>query len=136
MTYAPPQQWPEEGGYLDSAVELHLVQVQERLLALRKQLEFDDLFTDGPDDPASGEQAVVFAVQFANEQKLAQVRAALASIKDGTYGTCTDCTQPIGRARLAARPFAIRCVACQQLADRQGSQGQGWSIPPSQWLAN
>ncbi len=136
MTYVPPQQWPEEGVYLDSAVELNLVQVRERLLALGKQLESDDPFTDGPDEPASGEQAVVFAVQSANAQKLAQVRAALARIKDGTYGTCADCTQPIGGARLAARPFAIRCVACQQLADRQGAQGNGWSLPPSQWLAN
>lgn len=136
MTYVPPQQWPEEGVYLDSAVELNLVQVRERLMALRKQLEFGDPFTDGPDDPASGEQAVVFAVQSANAQKLAPVRAALARIKDGTYGTCADCTHPIGGARLAARPFAIRCVACQQLADRQGNQGTGWSLPPSQWLAN
>ena len=136
MTYVPPQQWPEEGVYLDSAGELNLVQVRARLTALRKQLEFDDPFPDGPADPASGEHAVVFAVQAANAHKLAQVRAALARINDGTYGTCADCTQPIGGARLAARPFAIRCVACQQLADRQANQGAGWSLPPSQWLAN
>jgi len=135
MTYLSLPHRPEDGGHPDSAVEFDVFQVRERLLALREQLEEGDPYLDGPGDPASGEQAVVFAVQSSNEQKLAQVLAALVSIEQGTYGTCTDCAGPISRARLAARPFALRCVACQQLADRQGNRGNGPSLAASQWLA-
>lgn len=45
--------------------------------------------------------------------ELADVRAALASLNDGTYGTCIDCAQPIDLQRLAAAPSAARCIVCQ-----------------------
>ncbi|AUX70910.1 hypothetical protein CHX26_08530 [Porphyrobacter sp. HT-58-2] len=41
-----------------------------------------------------------------------QVRAALARIENGTYGTCANCGETIPRARLAARPIATRCIKC------------------------
>ena len=135
MTHILRQQRSAEGIH-PAAVELDLFQVRERLLALSEQLEAGDPYLDGPGDPASGEQAVVFAVQSANEQKLAQVRAALQCIEQGTYSTCVDCARPILRARLAARPCAIRCVACQQGADQQSTRGNGWILPTSQWLAD
>jgi DnaK suppressor protein len=43
----------------------------------------------------------------------AQVKAALARIDDGTYGTCVDCGRPIPDARLEVRPEAARCVEDQ-----------------------
>lgn len=42
---------------------------------------------------------------------LAQVRAALAKVEDGTYGTCEVCGRPIGPERLEVRPWAVRCLA-------------------------
>jgi RNA polymerase-binding transcription factor DksA len=136
MTHISLHHRPAEKGQPDRAVELDLFQVREHLLALCAQLEAGDPYLDGPGDPATGEHAVVFAVQSVNEQKLAQVRAALVCVEEGTYGTCVDCTQPIQRDRLAARPFAIRCVACQQAADRLGNQGNGGRRPTSEWLAD
>jgi RNA polymerase-binding transcription factor DksA len=44
---------------------------------------------------------------------LTQVDAALARIRDGSYGECVDCGEPIAPARLRAYPTAQRCVACQ-----------------------
>ena len=44
---------------------------------------------------------------------LAQVDAALARMRDGTYGECADCGEPIAPARLMAYPTAQRCVSCQ-----------------------
>ena len=46
--------------------------------------------------------------------ELADVDAALARIRDGRYGTCTDCGEAIAPARLAAYPTATRCIECQQ----------------------
>jgi DnaK suppressor protein len=41
-----------------------------------------------------------------------QIREALRRIDDGTYGTCARCGRPIGAARLAAVPSALRCLEC------------------------
>jgi DnaK suppressor protein len=45
--------------------------------------------------------------------ELGDVDAALARLRDGTYGVCTDCGEAIAPARLFAYPTATRCVVCQ-----------------------
>jgi DnaK suppressor protein len=49
--------------------------------------------------------------------ELATVEAALARLRDGDYGECTDCGVAIPPARLAAYPAATRCVSCQEAAE-------------------
>jgi DnaK suppressor protein len=39
--------------------------------------------------------------------------AAIERQQAGTYGICADCGEPIGDERLAARPAALRCIACE-----------------------
>ena len=36
----------------------------------------------------------------------------LARLADGSYGICQACGQPVGAARLAARPAARTCIRC------------------------
>ncbi|MDQ2963128.1 MAG: TraR/DksA C4-type zinc finger protein [Pseudomonadota bacterium] len=56
--------------------------------------------------------------------ELTEVEAALARIADGTYGTCSNCGEPIGWPRLNAQPTADRCIACQEkLEARSGRPG-------------
>ena len=43
---------------------------------------------------------------------LTQLGRAEASLADGTYGVCEVCGDDIPAGRLAARPFATRCVGC------------------------
>jgi DnaK suppressor protein len=69
-------------------------------------------------------------IQYASERDLAirnldresnllrQVRTALRRIHDGSYGTCIDCEWVINPKRLAAVPWASRCIQCQETADR------------------
>ena len=52
--------------------------------------------------------------------QLRDVRAALGRIADGSFGSCLDCDEEIGQRRLAAIPWAPRCVICQESADRTG----------------
>lgn len=47
-------------------------------------------------------------------KELADVDAALARMRDGSYGVCVDCGDPIAPARLSAYPTAPRCIECQQ----------------------
>ena len=68
-------------------------------------------------------------VQLAGERELAirnldresgllrKVKAALARIDDGSFGTCIHCEEEIGSKRLNALPWAPFCIRCQEAAD-------------------
>lgn len=51
--------------------------------------------------------------------ELAEVDAALARLRTGTYGECRDCGEPIALARLSAYPTAARCIACQEKYEKK-----------------
>lgn len=57
-----------------------------------------------------------------DRNELADVRAALARLDDGSYGNCIDCTQLIAPSRLAAIPAAARCMECQTLFESRAVQ--------------
>ena len=44
--------------------------------------------------------------------QLAQIDAAMIRLAGGSYGRCEGCGQPIGAARLAARPVTTVCIDC------------------------
>ena len=52
-----------------------------------------------------------------NASLMRDLRAALTRVADGTYGLCTDCEEPIAARRLAAVPWAARCLSCQESAE-------------------
>jgi DnaK suppressor protein len=52
---------------------------------------------------------------------LRDARAARRRIDEGIFGTCLDCEEDISLKRLAAVPWAARCIACQERADREGA---------------
>ena len=47
-----------------------------------------------------------------------ETRAALHRIREGTYGICAECEEPISAKRLAAVPWAALCIHCQEATDR------------------
>jgi DnaK suppressor protein len=70
-------------------------------------------------------------IQYASERDLAirnvdrdsallrQVKAALRRIHDDSFGTCIDCDYAISPKRLAAVPWATRCIQCQEASERE-----------------
>lgn len=52
-------------------------------------------------------------------EMLDQARLALRHIQTGTYGSCDNCAQPIGKGRLQAFPRATLCVTCKQREERR-----------------
>jgi DnaK suppressor protein len=78
-------------------------------------------------------------IQYASERDLAilnvdrdsaalrQVKDALLRVYDGSFGTCIDCESAIGPKRLAAVPWASRCIRCQEDFDRNGQEMAGIS---------
>ena len=58
------------------------------------------------------ERSQVGALLEQAREHLAEVEAALARLAAGTYGVCEVCGEPIGDARLEARPTARTCIRC------------------------
>ena len=46
---------------------------------------------------------------------LREVEEALVRVKEGTYGICQECEEPISPKRLQALPWAKFCVRCQEM---------------------
>jgi DnaK suppressor protein len=47
-------------------------------------------------------------------EELAQIKEALKSIQDKTYGICKMCDEEISIDRLKAKPFAKYCTTCRE----------------------
>jgi RNA polymerase-binding transcription factor len=50
--------------------------------------------------------------------RLREVNGALARLDAGTFGLCDNCEEEISPKRLAAVPWALHCIVCQEAADR------------------
>ena len=50
-----------------------------------------------------------------------RIQQALARIDAGTFGSCATCGDPIGSARLRARPETELCIDCMREAERRAS---------------
>lgn len=59
---------------------------------------------------ATTERAEVLSRVASARERLASVEGALASMEEGTYGTCEVCGREIADARLEARPTSTRCI--------------------------
>jgi RNA polymerase-binding protein DksA len=64
------------------------------------------------------EQQRDLALRDRSRIELSRVEAALRSIEDGTYGTCTNCGNPIAAERLEAIPWAALCIDCARKLGR------------------
>ena len=69
------------------------------------------------------------AIEKSADQK--NEKAALRRIRDGSFGTCIDCESAISPKRLAAVPWAPRCIQCQDSADRDVRERADGSEPLS-----
>jgi len=70
-----------------------------------------------PDDWSERAQAmendeVLEALDAHTRHEAAQIQAALRRMDDGTWGTCAICAEAINERRMAALPWATRCIRC------------------------
>lgn len=55
-------------------------------------------------------------------QELRDIDAALARMRGGVYGWCSDCGEEIPEARLQAYPTAKRCRPCQEIKEQSAAR--------------
>lgn len=60
------------------------------------------------------QQAMAKANRAGTERRLKLIESALATIRQGRYGECRRCEEPIGYPRLKVRPETPFCLACQE----------------------
>jgi len=63
---------------------------------------------------------VLDALSREGREQLSVVGEALERLDAGTYGTCADCSKPIGAGRLDALPYAVTCIDCARKREKSG----------------
>lgn len=90
-------------------------------------LEMTDEKTNFPDptDRASLESDRNFELRIRDRERklISKIREALDRIENGEFGECEDCGEPIGEARLKARPVTTLCIECKTEQERQEKIG-------------
>lgn len=56
---------------------------------------------------------------------LSDVDAALLAVKEGSYGICIECEEPIALKRLETIPWASHCIRCQEALENHKCQRDG-----------
>lgn len=73
-------------------------------------VDYDPNFADSSQVTAERGEAEALATKL--QETLAEVEHALGKFADASYGRCESCGQPIGEARLEAKPAARMCINC------------------------
>jgi DnaK suppressor protein len=81
-----------------------------------RELELND---EGDYAAASAETVVDSAILEQQRKELNEIELALDKIKEGTYGICEMCEEPIGRARLEVKNFARFCITCREINEKE-----------------
>jgi DnaK suppressor protein len=102
--------------------------LEERQQELRRQVsnreqdgrnQGEDIAQDIADRAASSYNKEFLFTQSTNErQLLAMVDAALARMREGTYGECIACGNEINLKRLEAVPWTRYCIECQEKLEK------------------
>lgn len=90
--------------------------------------ELEQLMGEGS-DTSGKDPGDVGSTNFERDQELSmnanartlleQNEAALCRLEAGAFGTCENCGNPIGKARMEVFPKATMCVRCKQRAERR-----------------
>jgi DnaK suppressor protein len=97
---------------------------RELLEGVTRAREMGTLETESAAPDIADRATSAFAREFSfslseNEGKmLRMIDQAIARLDAGKFGKCVHCEKPIEPQRLQAIPWALHCIACQELQDR------------------
>ena len=79
----------------------------------------DDGIQDLADKAASAySKELNFSLSDGERNLLMLIEEAFNRIRDGNFGICTNCSNPIGEKRLSAVPWTPYCIDCQELQEK------------------
>jgi len=98
------------------------VQIEKNLTGTTLELEEMrdlELNDEGDYAAASAETIVDSAILTQQRKELNEIELALGKIKQGSFGICEMCEEPIGRARLEVKNFARFCITCREINEKE-----------------
>ena len=89
----------------------------------------DDPMQDSADQASSSALETLKSSLQSNEyEEYKMIMKALSMIKEGTYGICSDCDEPISEKRLKFYPNAARCLTCQETLEENFTEDSSDSL--------
>ncbi|MCF6243801.1 MAG: RNA polymerase-binding protein DksA [Sulfurovum sp.] len=98
------------------------VQIEKNLRGTSMELEQmrgQELKDEGDHASVSAEAIVDNAILIQQRKELNELELALDKIREGTYGTCEMCEEPIGKPRLEVKNFARYCITCREITEKE-----------------
>lgn len=93
-------------------LERDLEQAREELAQLEERLESKGDYGLGRGDPLIIRWELNLALREEMKRKVEQLEEALERAKEGNYGICESCGQPIDPERLEVLPSTALCIRC------------------------
>ncbi len=84
-----------------------------------RELELND---EGDYAAASADAIVDNAILEQQRKELNEIELALGKIKEGTYGICEMCEEPISKPRLEVKNFARFCITCREINEKESKK--------------
>ncbi len=80
----------------------------------------------GPGDSSSFDADNVLSILFAGRlaAALKDIERALQKVEEGTYGYCEECGEKIAPERLRLIPFALYCVSCLSIMEKNRTRDE------------
>jgi len=115
-----------------TGVDRNVLALREKANDLRRRMSADKAaaFVSRLEDPSdsgdlsqqSHEEWLFLNRNNLEKSLLREVEEALMRVKEGTYGICQECEEPISAKRLQALPWAKFCVSCQEMHSAMSDQ--------------
>ena len=109
-------------------LETELSRTVERIRRLGGGVVFEDFPGSIGDSTAMADEVDLIRVNEDREMSFAtrsllveranKLAEALERLREGEYGICQECGEPIAPARLGAMPEVLTCVRCQDMLER------------------
>jgi DnaK suppressor protein len=131
LTEAQLRKMPESAYMNDAQLAFfrrRLLEMRQEVLArevgARQRLNESESHADPADRATAEEERFVdMRLREREARLLSKIDEALARIRSGEYGWCTQTGEPIGIARLLARPTASVCVDMKERQERGAGRG-------------
>jgi DnaK suppressor protein len=110
--------WPGRHAALHGLLRAQQEALREQRRSLREApLEAVVVADDEERAAQEHEVGLDIALLEIRSRQVREIEDALRRVETGGYGLCVDCGEPIVASRLHARPFAVRCRACQEVLE-------------------
>lgn len=108
--------------YFQELLEAKKAQIEKNLKESAKEIEElndQELKDEGDFASVSADNMVENVVSEQQMAELREINIALSKIKNGGYGICETCEEPIGIQRLRVFPHARNCIVCQEMLEKK-----------------